>query len=131
MKSLLRSLKSSDYSSIAWHESLCLKGVRFAVRRPSLAQRLELTARVRELTLQHDFLRAGQESDQLSASLSELLVTKLYVDWGLAEIVGLKIDGTAANASSLIERGPEELVDEVVAAVRTEAGLTEAERKNS
>jgi len=108
-----------------------LERVSFAVRRPSLAQRIDLTGRVRELTLKYDFLKAGDASDQLEASLSELLVHKLYVEWGLAEIQGLKIDGNPADTLNLIERGPEELVHEIVTAIKAECGLTEDERKNS
>jgi hypothetical protein len=100
------------------------------VRKPSLGQRIALTGRVRELTLDNEFLRAGDISDQVTASLAELLVKKLYVEWGLAAIKGLKIDGEEASATALIERGPEELIDEIVAAIKAESGLTEDERKN-
>ncbi len=131
MKSSLLSHKGTDYSSFAWHQSRCLERVSFAVRRPSLAQRIELTGRVRELTLKHEFLKAGDASDQIEAALSELLVHRLYVEWGLAEIQGLKIDGDAADTVSLIERGPEGLIDEIVTAIKAECGLTEDERKNS
>ncbi len=50
MKSLLLSHKETDYASVVWQQSRCLERVSFAVRRPSLAQRIELTSRVRELT---------------------------------------------------------------------------------
>ncbi len=131
MKSLLRSHNQTDYASVVWHQSRCLERVRFAVRRPSLAQRIELTGQVRELTLKHEFLKAGNASDQIEAALSELLVHKLYVEWGLAEIQGLKIDGNPAATENLIERGPEELIQEIVTAIKAECGLTEDERKNS
>jgi len=90
-----------------------------------------LTARVRELMLKHEFLRSGDTQDQLDASLSELLVRRLYVEWGLAAIRGLKIDGKDACPVSLIEQGPEELVDEIIGVIKTESGLTDDERKNS
>ncbi len=131
MKSLLLSRKETDYASVVWHQSRCLERVSFAIRRPSLGQRIELTGRVRELTLKHDFLKAGDASDQIEAALSELLVHKLYVEWGLAEIQGLKIDGNPADPVMLIERGPEELMNEIVTAIKAECGLTEDERKNS
>ena len=130
MRSLLPLRKEAVYASVAWHESRSIKDVKFAVRRPSLAQRIELTAQVRELMLKHEFLRAGDTADQLTASLSDLLVTKLYVEWGLAEVTGLVIDGEPATAKTLIEFGPETLVDEIVAEIRAESGLTEDERKN-
>lgn len=131
MKSLLLSHKQTDYASVVWHQSLCLERVSFAVRRPSLAQRIELTGRVRELILKHEFLKAGDASDQIEAALSELLVHKLYVEWGLVEIQGLRIDGDAADTVMLIERGPEQLIHEIVTAIKAECGLTEDERKNS
>ena len=131
MKSLLPLVKNTNYESIVWHKSRCVERVSFAVRRPSLGQRIELTERVRELTLKHEFLAAGDLSDQLSATLSELLVRRLYLGWGLSAIRGLSIDGQPADVGSLIERGPERLADEIVTAIKAETGLSEDERKNS
>jgi hypothetical protein len=45
-----------------WLESTTAPGVRYAVRRISLGQRLELTKRARELSLRHDFLKAVSDS---------------------------------------------------------------------
>ena len=131
MKSILPSLNEHNYSSGAWHESRCLRNVKFSVRRPSLQQRIELTRRIRELTLENEFLRSGESPDQLAAALSDLYVQRLYVEWGLLEIRGLKIDGVAADAQLIVERGPEALVEEIALAVRGELGLSDAERKNS
>jgi hypothetical protein len=52
------------------------------------------------------------------------------VEWGLAELEGLSIDGQAATVELLIDKGPEELVDEIVSALQAEIGLSEEERKN-
>jgi hypothetical protein len=131
MNSFLLSRKDIDYSSIVWHRSQQFEGVSFAIRRPSLEQRIEMTSRVRDLTLKHEFLKAGDIADQLAASLSELLVSKLYLQWGLAEIKGLKIDGEQASVINLIERGPERLIEEIIGAIKAESALTEDERKNS
>jgi hypothetical protein len=131
MSSFLHSRKDIDYSSVVWHRSRHYEQVSFAVRRPSLAQRIALTSRVRELTLKHEFLQAGDITDRLAASLSELFVRKLYLEWGLVEIKGLKIDGEQACTSRLIASGPEDLTEEIICAVKAEAGLTEDERKNS
>ena len=131
MNSLLPSLKHSDYFSVVWHSSRCVKHVSFAIRRPSLAQRIQLTSRVRELTFKHEFLTSGDASDRLSASLSDLLVRKLYLEWGLVEIKGLRIDGKNATTFTLIDSGPEDLVDEIINRIEAEAGLSEEERKNS
>jgi hypothetical protein len=131
MRSLLLLHRDTNYTSIAWYKSRCLEYVSFAIRRPSLAQRIELTQRASGLTLKHEFLVAGDTSDQLKASLSDLLVRKLYLEWGLVEIKGLKIDGEPATMMRLIERGPEELTDEIIEAIKAETGLSEDERKNS
>jgi hypothetical protein len=97
----------------------------------SLAGRIELTRRVRELTLRHEFLKAGDSADQIEASLSELLVQRLLLEWGLLEVTGLIIDGAPGTPLTLIESGPEALSDEIAATVRQEIGLSEEERKNS
>ena len=133
MKFLLRLLSpaATGHSSLVWRESQTLPEVRFAIRRISLANRLELTRQLRELTLRYDFLSAGETSDQLEAALSDLLVRKLYVEWGLAEIQGLTIDGDAATAALLIQKGPESLTGEIIAAIREEVELSDDERKNS
>jgi hypothetical protein len=130
MKLTSPSPKEVSYSSLSWHESKTVEGVRFAIRRVSLAQRLQLNQRVRELTLQHEFLKAGPTTDQLEAAWADLLVRKLYVEWGLAGLEGLSIDGDTATVELLIDKGPEALVEEVVSAIQDEIGLSEEERKN-
>jgi len=130
MKFLLR-LRKPDHSSVAWHESRSISGVRFAIRHISLAQRIELTKSVRELALRYEFLKSGEPSDQLEASLSDLLVRKLYIEWGLAALEGLRIDGKQATPALLIDSGPERLSDEVIEKIRAELELSEQERKNS
>ena len=120
----------TNYSSVTWHQSQVCKGMRFAIRRISLLQRIEITKRVRELTLQNDFLRNGDMSEQLDAVLGELLAKRLYLEWGLAEIEGLTIDGAAATPLLLIDKGPESLAEEIVAAIMGELQLTDEERKN-
>jgi hypothetical protein len=120
----------TNYLSVAWHASETMPGVRFAIRRVSLRQRIELNRRVKELTLKYEFLRAGDTEGQLEAALSELLVISLYLEWGLESIEGLSIDGLAATPSALIDRGPEALTAEIARVVQAESSLTEAERKN-
>ena len=114
-----------------WFQSKTLAGVSYAVRRISLSQRIELTNHVRELMLRYEFLSAGDPSDDLEASLTELHVQKLYIEWGLSEIQGLTIDGQAATVEALIERGPELLATEIASAIRGLLELSEEERKNS
>jgi hypothetical protein len=129
LTSLLR--KDTAYSSVCWHASKLLPGVRFAIRRISLRQRIELNRRVNELTLKHEFLKAGDTSNQLEVALSDLLVAKLYVEWGLEQMEGLTIDGRKATAELLIDFGPESLANEIGALIQAESALTEDERKNS
>lgn len=123
--------KRRSYSSLIWHASQALPGVRYAIRRVSLGQRIELAKRVRELSTRHEFLRAGEMSDQLEASLADLLVRRLYLEWGLVELSGLTIDDRPPTVDALVDRGPEQLVNEIVVSVRGEIGLSEEERKNS
>jgi hypothetical protein len=122
--------KQKGYSSLLWHESQAAKGVRFATRRISLFQRIELTKRARELTIRYEFLKSGEASDQLEAALSDLLVRKLYLEWGLVKLEGLSIDEQHATTDLLIEKGPEDLSDEIIAVLKAELGLSEEERKN-
>jgi hypothetical protein len=42
----------------------------------------------------------------------------------------LRIDGVAASASDLIERGPEALANEIMRTLRSYLVLTDEERKN-
>ena len=130
MKLTSPSPSEATYSSLSWHRSKSLPGVRFAVRRMSLAQRLELNRRVRELMLSHEFLKAGSATDQIEAAGADLLVQKLYIEWGLAGLEGLSIDGQTATVELLIEKGPEQLADEIISAIQEEIGLSEEERKN-
>ena len=89
-----------------------------------------MTKKARELSIDHDFLRAGDAADQLQGSLADLLVRRLYLEWGLAELTGLAVDGQSATVELLIDKGPEVLSDEVLETIRAELGLSEDERKN-
>ena len=131
MKFLSLLHKEQDSKSVVWFSSQSVQGVRFAIRRISLQQRIELNRRLRELTLQYEFLKTGDASSQLEAALSDLLVAKLYIEWGLADIVGLSIDGKRATSASVVAYGPESLTDEIVQKIQAESILTEDERKNS
>ena len=127
--SLLR--KSTNYQSLTWHKSAAVKDVRFSIRRVSLAQRIELTRKARELSSKYEFMKAGDPVDQMEASLADLLVRRLYLEWGFVELKGLTIDGQQPTAETLIEKGPEKLSDEIIEAVRAELELSQEERKNS
>jgi hypothetical protein len=130
MKFISRLLRPSHYASLTWHDSQTTPGVRFATKRMSLGERIELSKNVRELVLRYEFLKTGEPADQLEAALADLLVKKLYIEWGVVEIEGLRIDGQPATPALLIEKGPEDLSNEVIEAIRTEIVLSDEERKN-
>jgi hypothetical protein len=130
MKSTSHSLEPLEYDSVRWISSNSFSGVRYAIRRVSLGQRIELTRLVRDLMRRDEFLRAGDPADQVEAGLADLLVRKLYVEWGLRGIEGLEIDGVTATPQLLIDAGPEELSEEIAASIQGELSLTEEERKN-
>ena len=122
---------SARYETTLWKVSTSVPGVRYCVRRASLRQRIELVRRARELSLRNEFLKAGNSSDQLEATLADLYVQQLYLEWGLMEVAGFTIDGHKPSASTLIEKGPETLAKEIVEAIQEELSLSENERKNS
>ena len=130
MNSSLPSPSKLLYSGETWHESQSFPGVRFAVRGMSLGARLTLTERLGDLLRRHEFLRAGDVLEDTEASLAELLVRRLYLEWGLVTIDGLLINGLDATADLLIENGPEDLSNEIVNVIRANLELSEAERKN-
>lgn len=130
MKFISRLLRPPQYSSVTWHDSRTVPGVRFATKRMSLGERIELTRQVRELALRYEFLKTGEPADQVEATLADLLVKKLYIEWGVVELQGLRIDGEDGTPALLIERGPEGLSNEVIEAIRGEIALSDDERKN-
>jgi hypothetical protein len=120
-----------EYLSRRVVESHAAPGVRFAVRRMSLGRRIELTRRVHELSRKIEFLQAGgSEREQIEAAWLGSEIDGVYLRWGLESVEGLVIDGDAATAETVIERGPEGLCREILAAIRAEAFLNEDERKN-
>jgi hypothetical protein len=120
-----------NYESLKRVESAVTPGVTFTVARMSFTRRVELMRRVQELARRMEFLEAsGGSGDQMEATLLKAEVGRLYLAWGLRGIVGLTVDGAEATPELLVEAGPESLFQEALAAVRAEAGLSEAERKN-
>jgi hypothetical protein len=120
-----------NYESCTTIESKSRPGVAFTIRRISFERRVELTRRLRELIQRVEFLEAGTDPREgIEAALLATEIDKSYLLWGLAEVTGLEIDGQAATPEVLVAAGPEDLSREIVAAIRAECGLTEAERKN-
>lgn len=120
-----------DYTSKLRKESAAFPGIWFEIRRVSLGRRIELSKQIRELSARISFAEAGTSfPEKLEASSLALEIERLYLQWGVESIEGLTIDGEPATVSAVIEKGPEDLYREMVAAVRHECGLSEEERKN-
>jgi hypothetical protein len=120
-----------SYESALAIESKAIPGVRFVINRISFGRRMELSRRVREITQKTEFLEAGSELDEkIEAGILAQQVDAMYLRWALVAVHGLEIDGQSATAEQLLDRGPEELAREIVVAIKEQAGLNEAERKN-
>ncbi len=108
-----------------------MPGVEFVIARMTFGRRLELMKKVRELATKIEYFEAGRdEKNRMEASLLGAQMDQLYLAWGLEDVFGLTVDGVSATPESLVERGPEELVHEALAAIKAECGLSETERKN-
>ncbi len=120
-----------NYDSVTVVNSAVAPGVTFSVAKMSFGRRVELMKRVRELAREVEFREAGPEAgDKMDAALLQAEIDRLFLKWGLVAVAGLELDGSNATPESLAEAGPEELFREALAAVRTQAGLTDEERKN-
>jgi hypothetical protein len=121
----------TDHTSTRTVDSQRCPGVRFTLRRMSFGNRVELMQSIREAARDLEFRQAGESlDDKVAAALSSAEIDRLYLRWGLVGIEELRIDGVDADPSLLMERGPEALCREIVAEIRRECGLSEAERKN-
>jgi hypothetical protein len=119
------------YESTTRVESRVAPGVQLIIRKISFARRLAITRQIRELAERAEFFAAGESAkDKLDAALVGAEIDRIYLLWGLQEIVDLTLDGVAATPESLLATGPEDLVQEVIQAVKAECGLSEDERKN-
>lgn len=120
-----------SHESSVWFEAKYRAGVRFRVARISVARRIELARRVREIGRRIEFLEAGQDPrEKLEAVVLAAEIDRVYLEWGLEEIQGLAIDGEPATPALLIEKGPMELSGEILARIKSECGLSGEERKN-
>ena len=120
-----------EYQSTRRVTSSSWGGVQFEIRRMSLRGRSELARELMQLTPRLEFAAAGASPmDQLEATKLIAEVSGIYLRWGLVRVEGLNIDGDAVTAESLMERGPEELCEEITNEIRRECGLSQDERKN-
>lgn len=119
------------HESSVWFDAETHAGVRFRVARISVARRIELARRIREIGRKVEFLEAGQDSrEKLEAAVLAAEIDSVYLEWGLEEIQGLDIDGEPATPGALIEKGPLDLAKEILARIKSECGLSEDQRKN-
>jgi hypothetical protein len=119
------------YQSATEVESKVAPGVVFTVAKMSFERRLGLLERIVELARRAEFLAGGPKpAEHMEAALLQAEIDGLYLRWGLLSVSGLELDGVIATPTLLVERGPEELCREALAAVRLETGLSAAERKN-
>jgi hypothetical protein len=120
-----------NHESTVRYASTTLPGVDFSVRRMSFARRLELLRPLRDIANRLEYCRAGQtEGDRLEASMLEAEIQRVLLEWGVAGIEGLTIDGQPADVAALIAAGPEHLAREIAGRVREQTFLAESERKN-
>ncbi len=136
-RSLRRGLREAaggrpgHWVSREWVESKTMAGVRFEIARISFLGRIELLKRLRPLIAEMECRAAGgAEGDRLEGARLGLETQRTYIEWGLTAIEGLRIDGEPATLDSLLARGPEELCEEIAAAVRSRSFLSREERKN-
>jgi hypothetical protein len=119
------------YESTITVTSKLAPDVSFTIERMSLGHRIELIRRIRELGQKIEFLDAGSDmKEKIEATLLANEVDRLYLQWGLREVQGLEIDGQPATPELLVSSGPEDLCREITAAIKSECGLNENERKN-
>ena len=120
-----------EYESAVTVSSEARPGLELRVARMSFGRRLELMKRVRELARRVEFHEASTDPrERMDAGLLRAEIDRMFVLWGVLSVEGLSVDGQAATAAVLADRGPEDVFHEALAAVRKETGLTEEERKN-
>ncbi len=131
MNSTSPSVKNAQHESLLWIDAATLPGVRYRIRRVSLARRIDLARRLREIGRKIEFLEAsGAPAEQIEATVLKGDIERCYLEWGLDQIEGLEIDGEAATPDLLIERGPLDLAQEALERIKQECGLNQTERKN-
>ncbi len=121
----------SAYESSVWFEAETYAGVRFRIARVSVARRIELSRRLREVGRKVEFLEASPDDrEKFDAVVLAGEMDQAYLEWGLEEVEGLTIDGEAATAATVLDKGPLALAQEILLRIHRECGLSEDERKN-
>ena len=119
------------YESTVRFESAVLPGVTFDVTRMSFGRRMALVRELRAIAGRAEFHKAGTGAeDGIEATLLESEALRIYLQWGLAGVTGLEIDGAPATAESLFAAGPEPLCREIADRIKAECFLSSEEQKN-
>ena len=119
------------WESRVWFDAEAMEGVRYEIVRVSFGRRIELARRIREIGRRMEYLEAGSDArETLEATVLSAEIDRAYLEWGLVSVEGLEIDGAAATAEALVDRGPVELAMEILGRIKSECGMTEDERKN-
>ena len=120
------------YQSVAWFDAESTPGVRFGIARISFGRRIELARAIREIGKKSEFLEAGDDvREKLDAAVMAAEIDRMYLEWGLAGVEGLLLDGEKATPETLIEKGPIALASEILQKIRAECGMTEDEEKTN
>jgi len=120
-----------NYESRTRIESKVRPGVAFVIAKMSFGRRMDLIGRIRDVAAKAEFSNAGPSApEKLQAALLAAEIDRIYLSWGLQEVVGLEVDGAAGTPELLATAGPEDLFREAVSAIKAECGLSEDERKN-
>jgi hypothetical protein len=131
MMNFISRLRETRIQSTVEVPSAVYPNVRFLIRRASLGQRIDLARRTAEVMQKNEFLRSGSSLDQVQAQAAELLAQRIFLEWGLVSVHGLRLDGRKPSVAQLIEHGPADLCQEIVGCIRDTLELSENERKNS
>ena len=120
---------SVDYESAVQKESAVCPGVTYRVARMSFGRRIELMRLVKEVTMKFDFHEAAGAVGNMAVAILSSEVDRLYIRWALKAVDGLVIDGLSATPETLLLDGPEGLLKEALAIIRSECGLGDEEKK--
>jgi hypothetical protein len=124
-------MNNTNWISYKDIQSESMPGVTFRISRMSLARRIDLVVRLRDLSRKIEFLQAGDsEMEQVDGNMLQRQIQLIYLEWGLLEVRGLLIDNEDATPALLIACGPDQLCEEIGNAVHDELALQAAELKN-
>jgi len=106
-------------------------GVTCRIRKITFQRRLSLLRELRELARRYEFTAAGETvQDKYDAAVIQQEINKHYWDHFVLAVEGLSIDGVKASPETLWSDGPDNLVQEILKVVTSQAFLSADEAKN-